>query len=72
MSEARPDSNSANTVDDKCLPILSAAKNIYRGFLNCSQSSGEIFAIHSLFIAIWLIILVSIIFLGYCNSGSSA
>ena len=33
MSEARPESNSTKTVDDKCLPMLSAAKNMYRGFL---------------------------------------
>src|SRR5919106_3892512 len=33
ISEARPDSSCAITVEDKCRPVLSAEKNMYLGFL---------------------------------------
>ena len=51
MSDARPDSNSTKTVDDRCLPILSAPKNRYLGFLKFCAFSGEIFVAISLSLA---------------------
>jgi len=41
MSEARPDSNSVRTVDERCLPILSAAKNMYLGLFISLAYSGS-------------------------------
>jgi hypothetical protein len=63
MSDASPDSSSARTVEDMCLPMLSAAKNMYRGFIN--SEALENFATGSLLLAIWLMTLVSIRFLLY-------
>src|SRR6185436_3413394 len=62
MSDARPDSSSASTVDDKCLPILSAAKNMYLGLMYGGIYSGEICFARPASLEIWAITLVSRVF----------
>ncbi len=69
ISEAKPDSSSASTVEDKCLPILSAAKNMYLALANVFWYSGDICFINCASFAICAISLVSISFLGYFNSS---
>src|SRR5574338_1048606 len=43
-SDARPESRSASTVEERCLPILSAAKNMYRGLWYSFAYMGSIFS----------------------------